>query len=80
VAQVGAHVFYRFGPHPVAAVAKRAVAVEPAIEAYIEPKTAPVTQPQVILASVTTPVAVKPEATVTTAKPDAKPEAAKPAL
>jgi spore germination cell wall hydrolase CwlJ-like protein len=79
VAQVGAHIFYKFGPHPVAAVAKRAIAVEPAIEAYVEPAAAP-TQPQVILASVVAPVPAKAEGVVTVAKPEAKPETAKPAL
>jgi spore germination cell wall hydrolase CwlJ-like protein len=79
VAQVGAHIFYRFGPHPVAAVAKRAVEVQPAIEAYVEPQSQAV-PPQVILASVTTPAVVKPEASVSVARPEAKPETAKPAL
>jgi spore germination cell wall hydrolase CwlJ-like protein len=82
VAQVGTHIFYKFGPRPVAAVAKRAVEVEPAIEAYVEPKVIPqATPPQVILASVTTPVPVKADAQVSVAKPEAvKTETAKPAL
>ncbi len=85
VAQVGTHIFYKFGPRPVAAVAKRAAEVEPAIQAYVEPKAAPMAPPPVILASVTAPVPAKPEASVTVASAVAKPEAvkteaAKPAL
>jgi len=82
VAQVGTHIFYKFGPRPVAAVAKRAVEVEPAIEAYVEPKVAAqAAPPQVILASVTAPVPVKADAPVTVAKPETmKTETAKPAL
>lgn len=77
VAQIGTHVFYRFG-RPLGSSASAQADIPPKAEQIAaSPAEPPQAAPQVILASVTTPVPVKAEAPQVISMPAAKPEAAK---